>query len=413
MTSGLNGWMNKVRGWSTFDALRNRHFRWYWLGMLASSSTMQMGGVGQGWLVYELTSSAFALGWVSAGWSISNSLLSPFGGVLSDRMEKRQILIWCRALMVLLALAVTLLIALDVVQIWHLAFYSLLRGILFAALMPAQNAYLAQLVDRKILLNAVSLNSVGMGLAGIFSASLGGLLIDLIGVEAVYGCIALLYFIVLLTLFKLPLTGKSDPGTRSVWADLHEGVKYLRVCPILIPLLGLVFARGFLAMPYRTMMPKYAQDVMGLDASGLGVLVAAPGFGSLIASLALASMGDFRWKGKLLLGAGVITGVALALFASSKSFPMVLVLLAVVGGMGNVCMVMNRTLLQLACDDFYLGRVMSAYMMMFGVTQLGTMPTGAVADRWGVQVVILGQGVLLAITFAVVWLALPKVRSLD
>jgi predicted MFS family arabinose efflux permease len=372
-----------------------------------------MGGVGQGWLVYELTSSAFALGWVSAGWSISNSLLSPFGGVLSDRVEKRQLLIWSRALMVLSALVVTLLIAFDMIQIWHLAAYSLFRGILFAVLMPAQNAYLAQLVDRKVLLNAVSLNSVGMGLAGIFSASLGGLLIDLIGVEAVYGCIALLYSIVLLTLFKLPLTGKSDPGTRSVWTDLHEGVKYLRVCPILIPLLGLVFARGFLAMPYRTMMPKYAQDVMGLDATGLGVLVAAPGFGSLIASVVLASLGDFQWKGKLLLGAGIVTGIALALFASSQSFLLVLAMLAIVGAAGNVCMVMNRTLLQLACDDTYLGRVMSGYMMMFGITQLSTMPTGAIADRWGVQVVILGQGVLLAITFALVWLTLPKVRSLD
>ena len=76
---------------STFDALRDRHFRWYWLGMLASSSTMQMGSVGQGWLVYELTGSAFALGWVSAGWSISNSIISPWGGVISDRIEKRRL----------------------------------------------------------------------------------------------------------------------------------------------------------------------------------------------------------------------------------------------------------------------------------------------------------------------------------
>jgi predicted MFS family arabinose efflux permease len=315
--------------------------------------------------------------------------------------------------MVLSALVITLLIALDTIQIWHLAAYSLFRGVLFAVLMPAQNAYLAQLVERKTLLNAVSLNSVGMGLAGIFSASLGGFLIDLVGVEAVYACIAFLYLICLLTMFKLPLTGKTDPGTRSVWADLHEGVKYLRVCPLLIPLLGLVFARGFLAMPYRTMMPKYAQDVMGLDDSGLGVLVAAPGFGSLIASLVLASMGDFRWKGKLLLASGILMGVALALFASTQSFLLVLVLLAIVGGTGNIAMVMNRTLLQLQCDDLYLGRVMSGYMMMFGITQLGTMPTGAIADRWGVQVVILGQGVLLAITFAIVWLTLPKVKSLD
>jgi MFS family permease len=397
---------------ATFDALQDPHFRWYWLGMLASSSTMQMGGVAQGWLVYELTSSALALGWVSAGWSISNSILSPWGGVISDRIEKRRLLLWVRGLMVLSSLAITVLVAMDVVQVWHLAGYSLFRGVLFAVLMPAQNAYLAELVDRKALLNAVSLNSVGMGLAGIFAASLAGFLIDAIGVEAVYFCIALLYLVVFLTLFKLPLTGTSDPGTRSVWADLYDGARYLQACPVLIPLLALVFARGFLAMPYRTLMPKYAQDVMGLDASGLGVLVAAPGVGSLISSLVLASLGDFRGKGKLLLGAGVVMGLALVLFASTQVFLLVLVLLAIVGAAGTICMVTNRTLLQVNCDAPYLGRVMSAYMMMFGLTQLGTVPAGAVADRLGVPPVIAVQGALFVLTFVLVWLALPRIRKL-
>jgi MFS family permease len=139
---------------------------------------MQMGGVGQGWLVYQITGSALALGWVSAGWSISNSVLSPWAGVLSDRAEKRTLLLWVRGLMVLSALAITTVIATGVTQVWHLAAYSLFRGVLFAVLMPAQNAYLAQLVDRKTLLNAVSLSSVGMGLAGIFSAPLAGFLIS-------------------------------------------------------------------------------------------------------------------------------------------------------------------------------------------------------------------------------------------
>ena len=398
---------------TTFDALQNRDFRWYWLGMLASSSTMQMGSVGRGWVVYELTGSAFALGWVSAGWSISNSILSPWGGVISDRMEKRRLILWIRAIMVLSSLAVALLIATDVIQVWHLAIHSLFRGVLFAILMPAQNAYLAELVDRKTLLNAMSLNSVGMGLAGIFSASLGGFLIDTIGVEAVYFCIALLYLIVFLTMFKLPLTGTTDPGTHSVWSDIVDGVQYLRVCPALIPLLALVFARGFLAMPYRTMMPKYARDVMGLDASGLGILVAAPGVGSLISSLIMASLGNFKGKGKLLLGGGVVLGIALVLFASTQSFFLVLVLLGIVGAASNLCMVNNRILLQLNCDKQYLGRVMSAYMMMFGLTQLGTMPAGAVADYFGVPVVIMAQGALFALTFVIVWLAVPRIRKLQ
>jgi predicted MFS family arabinose efflux permease len=398
---------------ATFDALRDRHFRWYWLGMLASSSTMQMGSVGQGWLVYELTGSAFALGWVSAAWSVSNTLISPWGGVISDRIEKRRLLLWCRAIMVFLALGVAALAAAGVIQIWHLAAYSLLRGVLFAVLMPAQNAYLAQLVDRKTLLNAVSLNSVGMGLAGIVSAPLAGYMTDAIGVQAVYFGIALLYLIVFLTFLKLPKTGTTDAGTRSVWADILDGVRYMRSCSVLIPLLALVFVRGFLAMPYRTMMPKYARDVMGLDASGLGILTAAPGVGSLISSLTMASLGDFKNKGKLLLVSGIVLGVALVLFANTQVFLLVLVLLAIVGAASNICMVSNRTLLQVNCESAYLGRIMSAYMMMFGMTQLGTMPAGAVADRLGVAVVVTVQGALFALTFVLVWLTQPKIRRLE
>ena len=398
---------------ATFAALQDRHFRWYWLGMLASSSTFQMGGVGQGWLVYEIAGTALALGWVSVGWSISNSILSPWAGVLSDRVEKRTLLLWTRGLMTLSSLAVAVIIAMDVIQVWHLAVYSLFRGVLFAILMPAQNAYLAEIVDRKTLLNALSLNSIGMGLAGIFAASLAGFLIDSIGVEAVYFSITLLYLVVFMTTLKLPLTGTTDPGSASVWSDIVAGVKYIRICPVLIPLLALVFLRGFFTMPYQTLMPKYAQDVMHLDASGLGILVAAPGVGSLISSLVMASLGDFQGKGKLLLGSGIILGMSLFLFANTQGFVLVLILLAIVGAASNICMVTNRILLQVNCEAPYLGRLMSAYMMMFGLTQLGTIPVGAFADRFGVPAVLAVLGTLFVLAIVLVWVMQPRIKQLE
>ena len=398
---------------ATFTALQDRRFRWYWLGMLASSSAMQMGGVGQGWLVYEITGSALALGWVSAGWSISNSVLSPWAGVLSDRLEKRTLLLWMRGLMAVLSLVIAVVISMDVIQVWHLAVYSLIRGVLFAILMPAQNAYLAELVGRKTLLNAVSLNSVGMGLAGIFAAPLAGFLIDVIGVEAVYLGIVVLYVVIFMTILKLPRTGTGDPTSHSVWSDMVDGAKYIRICPVLIPLLGIVFIRGFLAMPYRTLMPKYAQDVMHLDASGLGILVAAPGVGSLISSLVMASIGDFQGKGKLLLGSGVVLGVALVLFSNTQVFALVLILLAIVGAASTICMVTNRILLQVNCDASYLGRLMSAYMMMFGLTQLGTIPVGAFADRFGVPEVLTVLGALLVLAIILVWVMQPRIKKLE
>lgn len=398
--------------YGTFAALRDRNFRWYWLGILASSATMQMVGVGQGWLVYEITGSALALGWVTSGWSITNALLSPFAGVLSDRVDKRTLLIWVWVLLGLTTLATALLIRLDLIAVWHLTGFALFRGALFAVLMPAQNAYLGQLVDSKTLLNAVALNSIGMGLAGIFSAPAAGWLIDTVGAGVVFVVITALYGVVLATVLPLPRSGTTDSGARSVAADLTDGLRYVRASSALIPLLAVVFLRGLLAMPYATLMPKYAEDVMGLDASGLGILVAAPGVGSLVSSLVMASMGDYQRKGRLMLASGVALGIALALFANTRVFILVLVVLAIVGAANNISMVTNQTLLQSAADGPYLGRVMSFVMMTFGIAQLGTIPVGSFADRFGVPQVLAVLGAALAGAIALIWALVPRVKKL-
>ena len=146
-----------ARRWTTFDALRDRNYRWLWIGSLASSVTFQMGTVAQGWLVYELTGSAFALGWVGAGWAISTLLLSLYGGAVADRVDTRDLLIWSRLAMTLNTLTIALLISTGAIRLWHLAVNSLLSGVLFSFMMPASQAIISELVDRETLLNAVSL----------------------------------------------------------------------------------------------------------------------------------------------------------------------------------------------------------------------------------------------------------------
>ncbi len=128
--------------------------------------------------------------------------------------------------------------------------------------------------------------------------------------------------------------------------------------------------------------------------------------------MAMASMGDFRGKGKLLLGSGVVLGVALVLFSNTQVFVLVLILLAIVGATSTICMVTNRILLQVNCDASYLGRLMSAYMMMFGLTQLGTIPVGAFADRFGVPEVLTVLGALLVLAIILVWVMQPRIRKL-
>jgi predicted MFS family arabinose efflux permease len=304
------------------------------------------------------------------------------------------------------------LILIGAIRVWHLVAYSFLSGVISSFMMPAQKAFLAQLVGRKALLNAVSLTSTGMGLMGIFGASLAGLMIDWLGAEAVFLCIGALYLWAVYAISRLPRIGEGSDNSSSVWADLREGLRYLRACPPLLPLLGIAVVRALLGWGYRTLMPVYAEEVLHFDASGLGILSAAPSIGSLICSLALASLGNLQHKGRVLLGAGLVMGLSLIAFASTRPLPLVLLFLALIGAARSAALITNQTLIQANCSDAYRGRIMAMYMMSMGLVPLGTIPSGAVADLWGAPVSLILQGALMAAIFGAFWLTRSRVRDL-
>ena len=405
--------LQSVQRLAVFDSLRNRDFRWFWLARLATSASMEMGSVAQGWLVYQLTGSALALGWVSSARSIARLLFSLYGGALADRLQKRQVLIWARAAMFANVLAIATLISTGAVQVWHLVAYSFFSGVISALMMPAQKAYLAQLVGRKTLLNALSLTFASMGLMGIFGASLAGFVIEWVGPEAVYFAIATLYACALFALGRLPPDDVISGDTTSVWLDLREGVRYLKMCPAILPLLAIVGVRVILGWSYRTLMPVYATEVLELGARGLGLLSAAPSIGSLLSSLTLASLGDFRGKGKILLIGGCVMGLSLIGFSNARHFGLAFLCLLIVGAARRSLTISNQTLIQMNCDDAYRGRIMAMYMMAIGLLPLGTLPAGAMADAWGVPVTLTLQGGLMAAIFGALWLSRSKLRYLD
>jgi MFS family permease len=405
--------LQSVQRLAVFDSLRNRDFRWFWLARLAASASIEMGSVAQGWLVYQLTGSALALGWVSSARSVARLLLSLYGGALADRLRRRQVLIWARAAMLANVLAIGALILTGAVQVWHLVAYSFFSGVISALMMPAQKAYLAQLVGPQALLNAVSLTFASMGLTGIFGASLSGFVIDWVGAEAVYFTIAALYAGALLALGRLPPGDAPPARPTSVWRDLREGVRHLQVRPAILPLLVIAVVRVLLGWSYRTLMPVYASEVLQLGARGLGLLSAAPNIGSFVGSLALASLGNLRGKGKVLLLGGCLMGLSLVAFSNARHLVPAFLCLLGVGAARRGLAITNQTLIQANCEDAYRGRIMAMYMMTIGLMPLGTLPAGALADAWGVPLTLTLQGGLMVAAFVALWLSRSRVRYLD
>jgi MFS family permease len=182
---------------------------------------------------------------------------------------------------------------------------------------------------------------------------------------------------------------------------------------MVVILLVITLSRVLLGMPYQTFLPVFSEDIFGMGASGLGLLQSAAGVGAMAASLWVASLGDFRRKGGLLLAAGLILGGGLLLFSQAPTFALALAALVVVGAAGNVCMVTNFTLLQTGVSDRVRGRVLSMAMWLWGFSPVGTVPSGALADRWGAPLAVALQGGLLLLFFVVVGAVQPRFRSLE
>ena len=405
-----------VRHWklSSFEALKNRHYRWFWSGRISVSAGFEMSAIAQGWLVYELTQSAFALSWVGLGRSLAMFLLSPYGGVVSDRLPKRSVLLWTRLATVVNLAILTLLVALGHIQIWHLALSALFSGLLYAFMMPAQQSIVPDLVDRSMLLNAISLNSIGMGLTAIIADSSTGYLMDWFGVAGAYVAMTALNVFAAFAVYKLPKGKPSAQGAqRSVGQDLRAGLGYLRSAPVIMALVAVVLIRVLFIMPYRTFMPKYVSDTLGLDAGGLGLLLAASAIGALVTSFSVASSGNFRGKGRLLIVGGFIAGLALIALLFVRTLSLAFLVMLFVGVGNNICMVTGSTLLQMHCTPEYRGRVMGVDMMIWGLAPLGTLPAGALADVVGVAPVLAGQGALTLLCFLALAVLSPPLRRLD
>ena len=386
----------------TFRALDNRHYRWLWLGRLATSGTFQMGNVVQGWLVYHLTGSAFALGWVGAGWSVAALTLGMYGGAIADRIDKRRMIFWMRVGMLLTALVIGLLVATGAIRVWHLAVGSFFNGLFSAFLMPAQQSIISDLVERDTLMNALSLDALGMGLMGILGASLAGVFIDSVGAENVYFFMVALYAASLYAIMRLPHLPPDPQERHSAWSDLLGGARYLRGQPLLVLVLALGVARVFLVMPYQSLLPAFAQDNLGLDASGLGLLQAVIGFGGLTASLIASHLGAYKGKGRLLASSSAVLGLCLILLVSVRWLPAVFLALFMVGGLGNLYMVLSDTLLLTHSDPAFRGRIVSVAMMQWALLPLGTIPSGAIADHVGVPWVVGVQGAIVVALFGLV-----------
>jgi len=405
----------EITGWRrTFISLAIRDYRWYFIGMLASTAGMQIQIVARGWLVWEMTGSAAALGIITFASGVPMTFLSLVGGVVADRVQKRNLLMAADGFVGLVSLITALLIAFDLIELWHLIAAAVSTGIAFAFKMPGRQAFLPELAGEKHLMNAVALNSAGMNFTRIAVPGIAGVLIGVIGVANTYFLIVVGYVLAVSAVLMIPASRSAIPKLKGrAFSQFAEGIRYIKRSEVIPILLGFEIIVVFFAMQYQTLMPVFADKVLGVGASGMGFMYSAVGIGGLIGSLFVASLGDFRRRGLLLVGAAASCGALLILYSAAGIFYPALVLLALVGLANMIYNATNNTVLMSNTNQEVRGRVMSVYLMGFGLQPLGALPMGAVADAIGAPLTVgIGSGVLLLFSLGMA-VVKPKLRRLE
>ena len=399
---------------STFSSLESRDYRYYWLSMMASSAAMQMQLVVRGIQVLRLTNSAGDLGLVSLSAGVPILLLSPFAGVIADRVDKRQLLITTQALFSMATLAIAILIAVDVIQLWHLIVAAIINGVTFSFNMPGRQAMIPNLVEQRYLMNAVALNSGAQNLNRVLGSALGGIFVAIIDISGVYFFMFACSIASTIFLFFIPSVRKPARDRKeTIFSDLIDGARYVQTRPALLGLLTMAIIPILFGMPYILLMPIFATDVLDAGDAGNGYLLAATGAGALVGSILVAMLSDFKHKGWLLLGGAIGFGAFLALFGASHNFWLSWTFLLGVGLCSSTYMAANNSLMLLLSEDRVRGRIMSLYMMTIGIFPIAVYPAGILIDRLDNPGLVVGAGGLIIVVFALgIAVLRPALRKL-
>lgn len=399
--------------WRAFAAFRHPGYRLFWSGAFISNIGGWIQTVAQGWLVLELTDSAFMLGLVGFAGTIPMLGLMLLGGVFADRVERRRMLMWALTSMMTFAAVLAVLTWLEIVAIWHIIGLSLLTGSAMAMAGPAYQAFVHDLVGKRDLQSAIALNSAQFNLSRVVGPSFAGLIVGLIGLAGCFGVNALSFLAAISVLMVLKVASHPSANPAPLWDSLLEGLRYVKGHEIIQALLLLVAMVSILALPYGTLLPIIARDVLGLDASGLGYLFALGGTGAVVGALSLTLGGAFRRRGVYLMVCVAGTALATMGLGLSRTVPAAVVSLIPISFFATSTVALGNTLLQEIVEDSKRGRVLSIYGLAFmGTFPIGNLLGGSLAEFLSASMTLTITGAILLAGVAVVAVTRPGLRSL-
>jgi len=377
-----------------------------------------MDQVARGWLMYDLTNSAIDLGIVMALRGLPTLFFGVIAGVVADRYGRKAQLIISQVVNLLLNLVLAILVTTHRVQPWHVYLTGFLSGTVQAFQQPARQSLISDLVDREYLMNAVALNSAAPNLARSIGPAIAGIVITLIGVGGSYYFQAGVFGLATVWTAQMRVPPHLETARRaanrgvSFMDSLGEGLSYLVSNRIILALVLLGLVPLMLGMPFTSLLPIFAKDILHAGATGQGLILTCVGIGAIVGAVAVAAQ-VIQTKGSLLLASSALFGMSLVFFSRSPWLSATAALGLLVGFFNTAYTAQAQTALQILAPDRLRGRILSIYHLNRGLVPIGSLLAGVLAHYLGAPnaVTILGTAVV-TITLAIA-ATVPSLRKLS
>jgi len=403
----------------TFASFGNSVYRLFYLSMVGHWSSLNMQMLVRTLLAYRITGSGAILGVLALAGAIPMIIFALIGGVLADRFQKKNIIQIGQVISIVVNLGPMLALIFGYLSPahpeswWVLVVSGTLQGAVMGFMMPARQAIVSEIVGPEQLMNAISLSNMGMNTFRIISPALAGFLVDLIDFWVVYAIMTAMIIMSAICISLVPPTSrpKIAGGTNPI-QEMAEGWQYIRRERTIFLLLVFTVCATVLGMTYLHILPMFTDDILKVGATGMGVLQTVSGVGAIVGSVILASLMN-RKRGMILLISGLALSVTLIGFSLSEWWYISLFIIIFIGMSSTIQMALGNSLIQYYSDAAYRGRVMSFFMLGFGLSNLGGFFAGILAEGIGAPLSVASlSAILLVITFTLL-IRSPRLRKLD
>ena len=389
-------------------------FRRVWLASVIFSLGNWGERLATGWVVLNETDDVFLAAATFAVRQAPQLIFAPIGGAVADRFSRGKIVLLISIYKALILTALAIIAANGLEPLWLVFVILGFSGVGQSFELPAIQGMVTSSVPRAFRMNAVAVQSTGMRAVGALGALAAGYAISAIGVPVTFLASGSTFVAggVLALFANKGLQTRKMVKTDSVVRDVVDGLKLMSTLPIVRMILITAVLVEIFGFAYGAVMPAVAKNALNVDSEGLGTLTMMAGVGSVIGSVFLMALGNFRRKGLLLIGIAIAYGIFLATFSAPGSYAAALVLIMGVGASAAAFDAMQWTLLQLNVPDEMRGRAVGAWVFAIGFGWIGHLGMGAVGEAVGVQTALAGAGIIVVITGIAAYLFSPSMRRI-